>query len=865
MKKRSQKSQLNLDEFVDLTESPMKIPAYSDTELGSYSQSEDERGSFVSEIAEPLDVLTDALKEAEETDAETEETQSNELDLDPEHAEELVSQYLRPSTIFPTFLFRNVKPKRCNFLPQNLDGNKYYKVKCTIKNYSKKTSDRRWFYLRTSSKAGLNGIRKVGTCKGSWQCTNTSCSFLKTENKPNTWHFDYRGGSRACYSCGTYAQQIPCGARKLVQMAYGCEYAEVYHIGKHNCTLQPELMSDIDYTSRWVQRYPGISYKELKSAVIQHLLDTGNPEEAEKAAYRITTQAYRKVKRDMAVDKPEQHVETQSLEAVAELKKGSDLIDPLHIYKINLKAMNNQPDFVMKSSSKILKVALQMDQDGEENPLQQEDAFFDGCHSRCTGFISLGLWVQHPSMHRVIRLASMEVRSEATEDIAIFFKLINEMLQIVGKKEKGYKFNPRYILCDEAGGNIRGIKEALGLEFAATRVVTCQWHFMNKINERIQKIGEDFQEEFVTSAGQLCRVQSVAEFELIFSRMREIVAKFPEFGNSLDWYYARRFHLFPAFRDGLHSGLNLAEVGNAQWKPKHKMSLVAAAKDDITTMLQQESDLRRFGEGSTFKRGKVLTDTQRATKEKHQQMEMARSFAQVLQNQEALQMQIESEENPDFFIPGKEAGHKPTKKTKGVEGKSICGQGRGRGKPKETPTLDSLLQKLNRAKQIERGEAIEEEQEDPQEEESNVPVLGSGPEPRKVRPIKSTEQYPNPPHVVHSFYNVSRCQGCPEKINSTMPPPHDIFFRMKAIRPFQNKETLMWIDKVANVYFHLNTKCLKKFDPNLNLEEITMNDEMFYKMTDRHLKLLAEVGVLKHIIANKGSQVEQVSICHLFM
>ena len=63
-------------------------------------------------------------------------------------------------------------------------------------------------------------------------------------------------------------------------------------------------------------------------------------------------------------------------------------------------------------------------------------------------------------------------------------------------------------------------------------------------------------------------------------------------------------------------------------------------------MLQQESDLKRFGEGSvgsvgqTFKRGKVLTDTQRATKEKRQQMEMARSFAQVLQNQEALQMQI---------------------------------------------------------------------------------------------------------------------------------------------------------------------------------------------------------------------------------
>ena len=140
---------------------------------------------------------------------------------------------------------------------------------------------------------------------------------------------------------------------------------------------------------------------------------------------------------------------------------------------------------------------------------------------------------------------------------------------------------------------------------------------MNKINERLANIGEDHQEEFADSAGELCRVQSVAEFELIFSRMRDIVSKYPDFGNTLDWYYARRFHLFPAFRDGFHSGLNLAEVGNAQWKLKHKMSLVAAAKDDITMMLQQESELKQFSEGSTFKKGKVLTDQQRATKEKN--------------------------------------------------------------------------------------------------------------------------------------------------------------------------------------------------------------------------------------------------------
>ena len=36
------KSSVDVDEFVDLTESPMKIPAHSDTEVGSVSQSEDE-------------------------------------------------------------------------------------------------------------------------------------------------------------------------------------------------------------------------------------------------------------------------------------------------------------------------------------------------------------------------------------------------------------------------------------------------------------------------------------------------------------------------------------------------------------------------------------------------------------------------------------------------------------------------------------------------------------------------------------------------------------------------------------------------------------------------------------------------------
>ena len=103
-------------------------------------------------------------------------------------------------------------------------------------------------------------------------------------------------------------------------------------------------------------------------------------------------------------------------------------------------------------------------------------------------------------------------------------------------------------MCDEAGGNITGIREALGLVFAASRVITCQWHFRNAINEKIHKIGEKDQEAFLADGCQLCKVHSVAEFELLLAKMREVVKNYPEFGDTLEWYYARRFHLF------LHSG-----------------------------------------------------------------------------------------------------------------------------------------------------------------------------------------------------------------------------------------------------------------------------------------------------------------------
>ena len=447
--KAPSKTSVGVDEFIDLTQSPVNVPgSLSDTEE-PYGSAEEESLAARSDLQDRMDNLDEVLSEAGEEIETDQDSHSHEFTLNCENIDQIVQNYLRPSTVFPSFLFNKTKPKKVDFLPNNINGNVYYKVKCTIKNYTKKTADHRWFNMRTSSRKGLGrkGVRKVGTCKGSWQCTNTTCSFFIKEKKQNSWHFEYRGGSKVCYSCGLYADQVPCGARKMIEIAYGADHAIVQHIGNHSCSLQQEVVSDLDFTKKWIDRYPGLNFRDLRSEVIQHYLDSGDATEAEQAVYHITDQAFRKIKRSMKSESDLDKVEVQSLEAVGLVKEASDKVDPFHVYKINSKRLNNKPDYVMKSSSKILKLAIDMDVDGPDNPLKSEDAFFDGSHSRCTDFISLGLWVMHTPMRCIIRLASMEVRSEKTEELTIFWELLNEMLAKLTKKP-GYKFNPNYIMFD---------------------------------------------------------------------------------------------------------------------------------------------------------------------------------------------------------------------------------------------------------------------------------------------------------------------------------------------------------------------------------------------------------------------------------
>ena len=244
-------------------------------------------------------------------------------------------------------------------------------------------------------------------------------------------------------------------------------------------------------------------------------------------------------------------------------------------------------------------------------------------------------------------------------------------------------------------------------------------------------------------------------------------------------------------------------------------------------MPQQEADYKKIKLGENFTRGKGQTDIQRATLQKRYQMEQGRSFAEMLTNTAALQKQMASKEDPPHFMPNRSASHKPRKKTKGIEGK-----GRKR-KSLPPPTLNVLLQQLNRAKNI--GNATDTTDDVPQGITDIQTVLGRGPEYRPVRSIPSTPGSPNPPMVTKSLFTVSKCQRCPNAIKSkTLRPPYDLLIRLRAVRPYMDQRTKYWVDKIGNIYFHLNMACLQKFDPTLKEEHLSMTSEgVLFKTNDQ--------------------------------
>ena len=322
--------------------------------------------------------------------------------------------------------------------------------------------------MLTSSREGFVGERRIGTYQGSFVCHNKQCPFLRTSKNsvPNkvSWRFlKAKRNIRMCNICDQVAQCEGCGARKLIEYDYDTQLASVYHLGNHTCSLQlDQIKRNQVLMKRLQEKNPTGSAKEVSLCEIGLLIESGEMDLAANEAENWVD--HRAAKRQMEKHVPTAGHDHNSFDAVGIIKQTTDTWDKFYIYRIRNRNLNGGSDYVFKSSRKMGEMALLMDVKGPENILQLENAYFDATHTRVYSFKTFAIWLIHPAMKQILRLASMELRSENYLDISLFLHLFNEMLVEISDRP-GYKFNPRYFVCHEGGANYKAVCEVYGGDF----------------------------------------------------------------------------------------------------------------------------------------------------------------------------------------------------------------------------------------------------------------------------------------------------------------------------------------------------------------------------------------------------------------
>ena len=758
---------------------------------------------------------------------------------------------------FPTFLYSNMQPLPVTRIPPTLNGKKLYSIKTTQANYSQETTDLWHFKMVTSTRRGFPGSRKVGRCLGGFYCSNISCNFkaTSTDHQVNRSCFEQvTTGVKKCFSCNFIAARDHCTARKLVEYHPDTEMAWVYHFGNHTCVPKEDHSTkQLSVSKRIGSNTVRKTVKTLAHEEVMKDFEAGDMEKAAETAAlfsnrRLVTKAQQEVLQ--SVQPEADRAERTSFDAVGRLKKGTDKRDKFLIYEINNSDYNEGVDYVFQTTKEMLQLGLDMDIDGPNNPLQLEDCYFDGCHSRAEEFVAFGLWTIHPSYRKRVKLASMYMRTESTVTIAKFFELWNRALGEL-KGQEDYKFNPRTFVCDEAGANFAALRQVYGEELVLQkRIVTCQLHFLMSARRHKTSLGtRELKRQFMSICKKWIKVRSVTQYRILRETLEDISIQQPQLKTWISWWDLRRDHCFAAYR-GEHKSANESEGGNRVWTMEHggakTLKLVDAVKNDCVQYIQNDVDLRLFLNNMGSATGRNPSQKQRAEEDRASQMKRALVYVQMMEDDAAVQEEAEEVNNPHICLPGKRAKHKPPANQKKVnnQGKVISAKGKGKGKGKSSakkshpviPTHNAVQMKINQAIVI-LGCPVEEVQ----------PLLSS-------RPSSSATQDVNPPMVIYTddIQGIARCQGCKQKITEKqLEAPANIAFRRSGVVSGFNMQTQRAYYHEGNIYFHLSIECLRKRDQTVEYKDCRITDDELLKLTPANLELLREKGLLGYILANK--------------
>ena len=88
----------------------------------------------------------------------------------------------------------------------------------------------------------LEGIKKFGTCRGSFICLNDDRSIYTAEHMRNRVDFTKeKFGTYSCSNCKVFVQCRQCNAQKVTEFDQKDNVLTIYHQGKHICTPKPDV------------------------------------------------------------------------------------------------------------------------------------------------------------------------------------------------------------------------------------------------------------------------------------------------------------------------------------------------------------------------------------------------------------------------------------------------------------------------------------------------------------------------------------------------------------------------------------------------------------------------------------------------
>ena len=817
-----------------------------------------------------------------------------------EHLEEPDNNYLEPffgrGKPFPFHLFREAPVISVESTPLEIDGTVVYVVdNCPAHLWNEKAFDLRHFDMVTCRVKGFHGKRKIGKCLGSFECSNPVCPKLlcDTDMRANTTSFKFVGGQRTCFSCGEQVtQRKRCGARKLMQFDSMNEKLSVYHLGKHTCSLKRNKSDE--YLKEVVEsNKQGLCAKSLQKSQVMEALLSNDPSKARNVARKLVD---RERISQMIRQGGKKALDQNSLEAVGILREQTKQVGRSYIYRINDARHNDNPDFVFLGSEVMAEIAIKMDTDGPDTQWNQEPCYIDGMHSRCQEFMSIGLWVKHPAMNQVLRLANMYCKTEDTKCLTQFYQVFNDLLRDV-KGDPDYKFNPCKFMGDQFGGNQNAVENVFGKDICSRKCIGCQLHFKKDVMKHKTDVQPAHQKLYIDLCKSLVKdCHSAQKYKEVMTQLMDLAAENPRIIHFLQWWDLRRYHIVPAFRGYGYSGLNLAEVGNWSWKPSQKLRLVDACKDDVTSMVLQEEELKAFNEGKIRGRGKAPNQVSQMIRDRKRQIQRASAIglnlSQLISTRDidaALEEKECTEEGrTSFFRPASHARHKAPKK--GIQGKMApifressstgreetytrvpvsqspdsppiddtapvvtstprqnkgsargrgAGRGRGRGRgARVTPASQSSNadNSIDLARQIAAA---------PRSRNEDLPT--------HIGPLGGAPAAKKPQLVLIRSQRIVRCWGCHDAIDASLAEPYDMLFKRVGPRSFKHPTTGVQTIRTGPMYFHLQTSCLRNFDHTINIQDIFMDERDFQAAGRDRLKVLHNLGYLDIILKNQTS------------